>query len=186
MHPQFHFLWMMISQSDDTWWHMMIHDDSLFLNEPCLILVLLRGERFIHRFSSLVPCQSPWYWLDLTWLLLMEKPLEIQHLLQKWLLEHLPLENSQQCHFFSTSKSIKHGRTKSLPQFSKMDIYTRKSSIKLGNVQQKNRNIPEEMETAPQPSQPDIGGFRWLQDLAHHWFILVSLGHLGRSLPDVP
>ena len=83
MHPQFHFLWMMISQSDDTWWHMMIHDDSLFLNEPCLILVLLRGERFI-------PCQSPWYWLDLTWLLLMEKPLEIQHLLQKWLLEHLP------------------------------------------------------------------------------------------------
>ena len=71
-------------------WYMMTHDDSLFLNEPCLILVLLRGERFIHRFSSLVPCQSPWYWLDLTWLLLMEKPLEIQHLLQKWLLEHLP------------------------------------------------------------------------------------------------
>jgi hypothetical protein len=27
--------------------------------------------------------------------------------------------------------------------------------------------------------------FRWLQDLAHHW-LLVSLGHLGRSLPDVP
>lgn len=180
MHPQFHFLWMMISQSDDTWWHMMIHDDSLFLNEPCLILVLLRGERFI-------PCQSPWYWLDLTWLLLMEKPLEIQHLLQKWLLEHLPPWKLAAMPFLQHLQ-INQTWKNEIPStiFKDGHLYA-KIIYKIGKCPaKKNRNIPEEMETAPQPSQPDIGGFRWLQDLAHHWFILVSLGHLGRSLPDVP